>query len=67
MLFIDIIWFLLLGLYFDQIMSSKYGIAKPWYFICTKRFWCGKKKNRGGSASETEHSLINQTDQDFEV
>lgn len=23
-----------LGIYFDQVIPSQYGVAKPWYFLC---------------------------------
>jgi ABC-2 family transporter protein len=28
------------GYYIDQV-SSEYGVHKPWYFLCTKKYWCG--------------------------
>ena len=37
-----------LGLYLDQILQSQFGVAKKWYFLCSKKFWCdGKKKKTG--------------------
>jgi hypothetical protein len=39
MLTINFILYLALGIYFDQIIGSSYGVAKPWNFLCTKKFW----------------------------
>ena len=43
-LIIDTFLLLGLGLYLDQILQSQFGVAKKWYFLCTKKFWVSSKK-----------------------
>ena len=50
MLIIDFFLFLFLGYYLQNVVSHDFGISKPFYFLCTKSYWCGspnkkKKKN----------------------
>ena len=45
MLIADFFIFLLLGLYLQNVISQQYGQSKPFYFLCTKKFWCKKNKN----------------------
>ena len=50
MLFIDFLLYLFLGYYLQNVVSHDFGISKPFYFLCTKSYWCGspnkrKKKN----------------------
>ena len=50
MLLIDFFLFLFLGYYLQNVVSHDFGISKPFYFLCTKSYWCGtpnkrKKKN----------------------
>ncbi|XP_001662815.2 ATP-binding cassette sub-family A member 1 [Aedes aegypti] len=39
MLLSNILLYLLLTIYLEQVMPGKYGVAKPWYFPFTKDFW----------------------------
>ena len=32
--------FMTLGLYLDNVLPSAYGMRKPWFFCCSRRFWC---------------------------
>ena len=42
---IDFLLFLFLGYYLQNVLPHEFGIRKPFYFICTKNYWCGSKKN----------------------
>jgi ATP-binding cassette, subfamily A (ABC1), member 3 len=44
MLFIDFFVYLFLGYYLQNVLSHQFGIKRPFYFLCTKSFWCKKKK-----------------------
>ena len=44
MFFIDFFLYLFLGFYFQHVLPHDFGIRKPWYFLCTKNFWCKDKK-----------------------
>ena len=39
----DIALYSFLGYYFDNVLKSEIGVSKPWYFLCTKKYWCGNK------------------------
>lgn len=41
MLFFMTIFYVLLGIYLDQVVPMEFGVAKPWNFLCT-----GKNKKR---------------------
>ena len=43
---IDFLLYLFLGYYLQNILPHEFGIKRPWYFLCTKSFWCGNKKNK---------------------
>lgn len=46
-LIFDTFFYLFLGLYLDSVIPSQYGVAKKWYFLCTRNFWCsGRRRNR---------------------
>ena len=46
MLIVDIFLYMAIGLYLDQVIQTEYGVAKPWNFLCTKKYWCEKKRKR---------------------
>jgi hypothetical protein len=58
MLLLDTFFYLFLGLYLDAVLPSQYGVAKKWYFVCTKSFWCGAKKRvRRATINESANLL----------
>lgn len=65
-LIFDTIFYLLLGLYLDQIVPSQYGVAKKWYFLCTRKFWCSKRNGRQVDREEQNKSLLNDSVTDIE-
>ncbi|SPP76445.1 retinal-specific phospholipid-transporting ATPase ABCA4 [Drosophila guanche] len=38
---------ILICLYMEQVRPGEFGTPQPWYFPCTKRFWCPAKYMRG--------------------
>jgi len=42
MLAVDIVVYILLGLYFDNVLPSPSGVRKPFYYFLTKQYWTGK-------------------------
>ena len=47
MFIIDFFLYLFLGFYLQNVVSHEYGIARPFYFLCTKSYWCGDdEKNK---------------------
>lgn len=39
MLVVDIFVYLFLGFYLQNVITQQFGVKKPWYFLCTKKFW----------------------------
>ena len=39
---IDFFIYLILGCYLNKIIPFKYSIQKPWYFLCSCKYWCNK-------------------------
>ena len=46
MMLIDFLLYLFLGYYLQNIVSHEFGIAKPFYFLCTKSYWCPDDNTR---------------------
>ena len=46
MFLIDFFLYLFLGYYLQNIVSHEFGIAKPFYFLCTKSYWCPDDNTR---------------------
>ncbi|XP_058116458.1 phospholipid-transporting ATPase ABCA3-like [Anopheles ziemanni] len=40
MLLADAIIYLMIALYVEKVFPGDFGIAEPWYFLYTKKFWC---------------------------
>ena len=43
MLVVDFVMFVFLGFYLENVIPSEYGSSKPFYFLFTKKYWCGDK------------------------
>ena len=41
---IDALFYLFLGYYLQNVLPHEFGIKRPFYFICTKEYWCSSKK-----------------------
>lgn len=68
MLVFDSVFYICLGLYLDQILQSQFGVAKKWYFLCTRKFWCSGKKKKTSMTDEyaSASCLLNNCDDDEE-
>lgn len=42
----------LLAWYFEHVLPNQYGTRKPFYFCCTRRYWCGYRPSWSGSSIE---------------
>ncbi len=49
MLFFDIIFYIILALYFNEVLPTEWGTQRPWYFLVTKSFWCPERVNSNSS------------------
>lgn len=43
-LLFDSFVYMILTLYVENIAPGEYGIAKPWYFIFSPKYWCGNRR-----------------------
>ncbi|XP_033746545.1 ATP-binding cassette sub-family A member 3-like [Pecten maximus] len=41
MLLLDSVICFFIAWYLDNIKPGEFGVPKPWYFLCTKTYWCG--------------------------
>ena len=67
MFFIDFFIYLFLGYYLQNIISHDFGIKRPWYFICTRTYWCGNQKNNSKvieSINKDEQKRLNSENPD---
>ncbi len=71
--FFGVFMWVLLFMYFDQILPHEFGVRRKWYFVFTKRFWweevlgweIGKSERRISGASEASSATC-QADKLFE-
>ena len=62
MFVVDFFIYTFLGYYLTLVLPHTYGIRKPFYFIFTPEFWCGKKKHIFSPSEENSiksHSMTN--------
>lgn len=66
MMSVDCIFYLLLGIYLDQVIPSQFGVAKPWNFCCKRK---PKKENSNIFDSEIEQDEMfeKESEENFEV
>ena len=67
MMLFDFFFYLFLGYYLQNIIPHEFGIAKPFYFLCTKSYWCPddntrKNKERKAKAYINENKSIDNTE-----
>ena len=61
MFIVDFFIYIFLGYYLTMVLPHTYGIRKPFYFLFTSEFWCGKNNNpsqKTKTTIETEESSI---------
>lgn len=54
MMTISLILSFWLGIYFDNVLPSAYGLRKPWYFCCSPSYWFG--------SNDEDRSRVHQRD-----
>ena len=42
----DFFLFLFLGYYLQNVLPHEFGVRKPWYFLFTTEYWCGKTNHK---------------------
>ena len=62
---IDFFLYLFLGYYLQNVLPHEFGIKRPWYFICTKSYWCGNqhKNKKNEEAKKKMNDEINEIDE----
>ena len=51
-LIISFWFFLILGLYFDNVLPQAFGVRKPFYYFLLPSYWCGFKNKEEHHRSE---------------
>ena len=51
---VDVLLYLFLGYYLQNVLPHEFGIKRPFYFICTKEYWCSSKKKKKKNYSKKE-------------
>ena len=63
MLFIDLVIYLFLGFFLQNVVPHDYGISRPVYFLCTREFWgCARKNNSKAVVTDTPIDKANKED-----
>ena len=58
MFIVDFFIYIFLGYYLTMVLPHTYGIRKPFNFIFTSEFWCGKKYKPKSKNSSDKDSII---------
>ncbi|KAJ9595633.1 hypothetical protein L9F63_013185 [Diploptera punctata] len=56
MLMFDIVLFIIIALYVDTVFPGKYGIPKPWNFLCKRSYWKSDYRPEQLQTEEVEDS-----------
>ncbi|XP_058461768.1 phospholipid-transporting ATPase ABCA1-like [Malaya genurostris] len=46
MLLADAAIYMLIALYIEKVFPGDFGLAEPWYFLVSKRYWCGDAQEK---------------------
>ena len=67
MLFADFFIYLFLGYYLQNVLPHTYGIKKPFYFIFTSEYWCGKKSYKIKNKYTKDNDKIIKTKEEAKI
>lgn len=59
LLVLDMVGYLALAWYFDHVLAHNRGVADPWYFLFTKKYW--QSFLQGGASAEAEKQKIRES------
>lgn len=62
MIVVSLVLTLFLAYYFDQVIQSEFGVAKPWNFLFTKEFWATPQKRKINE--DESHRVLIDDDQE---
>lgn len=52
-----------IGIYFDNVLPSAYGLRRPWYFFLTRSYWFAAKNNGNNSTrSQSSKNKVHERD-----
>ena len=65
---IDFLLYLFLGYYLQNVLPHEFGIKRPWYFLCTKDYWCGNKSKKNEQQKQNNEVIqkIENLDSDLQ-
>jgi hypothetical protein len=67
MFIIDFFIYLFLGYYLQNVLPHTYGIRKPFYFLFTSDYWCGKSSGKKNIKKANHTNNNNDNLQDFDT
>ena len=58
MLLLDSVIYFVLAWYLDEVLPKEYGYRRPFYFLFTPYYWCGKRIDCSGTNDSIENETI---------
>lgn len=55
---VDLVLYMVVALYLDNVMPTPGGIRKPWFYFMTRSYWCPRAPAVESSNEETKESLL---------
>ena len=62
---IDVLFYLFLGYYLQNVLPHDFGIKRPLYFICTKEYWCSSKKTSNNEIKKEINVALESEENDL--
>ncbi|XP_055596640.1 phospholipid-transporting ATPase ABCA1-like [Uranotaenia lowii] len=59
MLLADAVIYMIIALYIEQVFPGEFGLAEPWYFPFSKRYWLGETPVKGETVDESSSTNNN--------
>jgi len=58
MFIINFFLYLFLGFYLENVLTHQFGITKPFYFLCTKNYWCKNSSSNNGLKEKIQMQIL---------
>ena len=58
---VDLVLYMFLCFYLDNVVQQEFGIRRPWYFLCSPKYWYGVASQSPGHAAASRMNYDDQT------
>ena len=62
---VDVLLYLFLGYYLQNVLPHEFGIKKPLYFLCTSEYWCSNNRRNNTQVKKEINQAIDNVENEF--